>query len=106
MERERAKKKPGKAVIISGTSTEPPIHDNPIDISDTSEYVMEYTGMVMWSLYLHKLGLSLTDLMLLLCILRLATFSNIFYNSYRVLQAKKVHITSDFIVQMNLSVFV
>ncbi|XP_031572574.1 uncharacterized protein LOC116306634 isoform X2 [Actinia tenebrosa] len=45
MERERVKKKPGKAVIISGTSTEPPIHDKPIDVSDTSEYVMEYTDI-------------------------------------------------------------
>ena len=44
MERERVKKKPGKAIIISGTSAEPPIHDEPIDMSDTSEYVMEYTG--------------------------------------------------------------
>lgn len=48
MERERVKKKPGKAVIISGTSTEPPIHDEPINVSDTSEYVMEYTGRLMF----------------------------------------------------------
>jgi len=45
MEREREKKKaPGKAVIMTGTNSHPPTHDN--DMGNAKEYVMQYTGMV------------------------------------------------------------
>ena len=50
-ERERLKKrgtsKPGRAVVISGESTEPPFDDVPVDLSaDHKDLVMEYSGNI------------------------------------------------------------
>ena len=38
---------PGRAVIVSGTSTEPPFDDVPVDLSsDDKDLVMEYSGKI------------------------------------------------------------
>ena len=37
--------KPGRAVVLSGTSREPPYGDVPVDLSsDDKDLVMEYSG--------------------------------------------------------------
>ena len=61
MERERVKKKgtgikPGKAVIMTGTSAHPPIYDDPNDMSDAKEYVMQYTGIYCHNVLLSRTG--------------------------------------------------
>ena len=41
----RGMSKPGRAVVLSGTSTEPPYSDVPVDLSsDDKNLVMEYSG--------------------------------------------------------------
>ena len=41
----RSMSKPGRAVVLSGTSTEPPYGDVPVDLSsDDKDLVMEYSG--------------------------------------------------------------
>ena len=45
MSEKGAKKKDAKPVIISGTSKKPLLNDEPINMADTNEYVMHYTGI-------------------------------------------------------------
>lgn len=41
----RGMSKPGRAVVLSGTSTDPPYSDVPVDLSsDDKDLVMEYSG--------------------------------------------------------------
>ena len=43
--KKRVMSKPGHPVLVSGTTTEPPFDDVPVDISsDDKDLVMEYSG--------------------------------------------------------------
>ena len=45
MLKKRGVSKPGRAVVISGGSTEPQLNDVPVDLSaDHKDLVMEYSG--------------------------------------------------------------
>ena len=41
-----ANKKDVKPLVISGTSPKPHLKDDPINMSNTHEYVMQYTGIM------------------------------------------------------------